>query len=84
MAESYPNTTVLFADLAGFTPWARRTDPARVVGFLDELFTRFDGLAAEFGVEKVKTIGDAYMAVAGAPEPRPTTRRPRWRSPEAC
>lgn len=70
IAESYPDTTVLFADLAGFTPWARQTDPARVVGFLDELFTRFDGLAAECGVEKIKTIGDAYMAVAGAPEPR--------------
>lgn len=70
IAESYPETTVLFADLAGFTPWARRTDPARVVGFLDELFTRFDELATECGVEKIKTIGDAYMAVAGAPEPR--------------
>ena len=69
IAETYPETTVLFADLAGFTPWARETDPARVVGFLDELFTRFDELAAECGVEKIKTIGDAYMAVAGAPEP---------------
>ena len=69
IAESYPATTVLFADLAGFTPWARETDPARVVGFLDALFTRFDELAAECGVEKIKTIGDAYMAVAGAPEP---------------
>jgi guanylate cyclase len=70
IAETYPETTVLFADLAGFTPWARETDPARVVGFLDELFTRFDELAAECGVEKIKTIGDAYMAVAGAPEPQ--------------
>ena len=70
IAESYPETTVLFADLAGFTPWASRTDPARVVGFLDELFSRFDTLAAEAGVEKIKTIGDAYMAVAGAPEPQ--------------
>jgi guanylate cyclase len=70
IAEAYPETTVLFADLAGFTPWARRTDPATVVGFLDQLFTRFDRLAAECGVEKIKTIGDAYMAVAGAPEPR--------------
>jgi adenylate cyclase len=70
IAESYPETTVLFADLAGFTPWARATDPARVVGFLDGLFTSFDELAAESGVEKIKTIGDAYMAVAGAPEPR--------------
>ena len=70
IAESYPQTTVLFADLAGFTPWARETDAARVVGFLDDLFTRFDELAEAAGVEKIKTIGDAYMAVAGAPEPR--------------
>ncbi len=70
IAEAYPSTTVLFADLAGFTPWAQRTDPARVVAFLDRLFTRFDEHAAEAGVEKIKTVGDAYMAVAGAPEPR--------------
>jgi adenylate cyclase len=70
IAESYPETTVLFADLAGFTPWSRQTDPARVVTFLDELFTRFDEVAAMYGVEKIKTIGDSYMAVAGAPEPR--------------
>jgi guanylate cyclase len=70
IAESYPETTVLFADLAGFTPWARQIDAAHVVGFLDELFSRFDVLAAEAGVEKIKTIGDAYMAAAGAPEPR--------------
>ncbi|MGH2418485.1 MAG: adenylate/guanylate cyclase domain-containing protein [Candidatus Limnocylindria bacterium] len=70
IAESYPETTVLFADLVGFTPWARSTDPATVVGFLDELFTRFDELATEAGLEKIKTVGDEYMAVAGAPEPR--------------
>jgi len=69
IAETYPATTVLFADLAGFTPWAQRTDPERVVAFLDGLFSRFDEMAAEFGVEKIKTIGDGYMAVAGAPEP---------------
>ena len=69
IAETYPATTVLFADLEGFTPWARETDPERVVDFLDDLFSRFDALAARHGVEKIKTIGDAYMAVAGAPEP---------------
>ena len=69
IAETYPETTVLFADLAGFTPWARETDPDEVVAFLDDLFSRFDALAADHGVEKIKTIGDAYMAVAGAPEP---------------
>jgi len=70
IAETYPSTTVVFADLAGFTPWAQRTDPGQVVSFLDGLFTRFDELAAESGVEKIKTVGDAYMAVAGALEPR--------------
>jgi guanylate cyclase len=70
IAEAYPETTVLFADLVGFTPWVRETDPARVVSFLDALFTRFDELAIEAGVEKIKTVGDEYMAVAGAPQPR--------------
>jgi guanylate cyclase len=71
IADRYPETTVLFADLAGFTPWARRTDPDAVVSFLDDLFRRFDALAATCGVEKIKTIGDSYMAVAGAPLPSP-------------
>lgn len=70
IAEAYDDTTVLFADIVGFTPWASRTDPDRVVGLLDDLFTRFDKLAAEVGMEKIKTLGDAYMAVAGAPDPR--------------
>ncbi len=69
IADAYPNTTVLFADLVGFTPWAQRTDPDQVVTFLDDLFSRFDELAAACRVEKIKTIGDSYMAVAGAPEP---------------
>jgi adenylate cyclase len=67
IAERYPDTTVLFADIAGFTPWAQATPPDRVVELLDDLFTRFDALVAEHGLEKIKTIGDAYMAVAGAP-----------------
>ena len=70
IADIYPETTVLFADLAGFTPWARVTDPRRVVSALDGLFSRFDRLLANAGMEKIKTIGDAYMAVSGAPEPR--------------
>jgi guanylate cyclase len=69
IAESYPEATVLFADIEGFTPWAQRTSPDRVVELLDGLFTTFDELTASHGLEKIKTIGDAYMAVAGAPEP---------------
>ncbi|MGZ6372975.1 MAG: adenylate/guanylate cyclase domain-containing protein [Candidatus Limnocylindria bacterium] len=70
IADRYPETTILFADLAGFTPWAQRTDPDAVVSYLDDLFRRFDALAATCGVEKIKTIGDSYMAVAGAPMAR--------------
>ncbi len=70
IAEVYPETTVLFSDIAGFTAWVGQTDPDRVVSLLDDLFSRFDRLAADCGMEKVKTIGDAYMAVAGAPEAR--------------
>jgi class 3 adenylate cyclase len=71
IAEAYQEATVLFADIAAFTAWVRGTDPARVVRLLDDLFTRFDAAANEIGVEKIKTIGDAYMAVAGAPQPSP-------------
>jgi adenylate cyclase len=70
IADSYAETSVLFADVAGFTSWTNRTDADRVVGLLDDLFTRFDRVAAECGIEKLKTMGDAYMAVAGAPVPR--------------
>ena len=71
IAERYDDTTILFSDIVGFTPWAQRTDPDRVVALLDRLFSRFDELASEHGVEKIKTIGDAYMAASGAPDPRP-------------
>jgi adenylate cyclase len=67
IAEAYAETSVVFCDIAQFTPWAARTDPARVVDLLDDLFTRLDEIAAVYGVEKIKTVGDAYMAVAGAP-----------------
>lgn len=71
IADLYPETTVLFADLAGFTPWAQRSEPAHVATILDALFSRFDRLVAEAGIEKIKTIGNSYMAVSGAPEARP-------------
>jgi adenylate cyclase len=70
IAELYPATTVVFADIVSFTPWTQRTDPSLVVSLLDDLFSRFDALAAEHRVEKIKTVGDAYMAAAGAPQAR--------------
>ncbi len=70
IADHYDDVTVLFADVVGFTPFAAHETPARIVAVLNELFDRFDTLAERHGLEKIKTIGDAYMVVAGAPEPR--------------
>ncbi len=67
IAEQHDHATVLFADLTGFTPLASQLGPQNTVQLLDELFSAFDVEAERIGVEKVKTIGDAYMAVAGAP-----------------
>ncbi|MGE0212552.1 MAG: adenylate/guanylate cyclase domain-containing protein [Parvibaculaceae bacterium] len=71
IAESFDEATVLFADLKDFTDLSRALGPARIVGLLDELFSIIDQAALVSGMEKIKTIGDAYMAVAGVPHPRP-------------
>jgi class 3 adenylate cyclase len=70
IAEAHADVTVLFADVVDFTPLTERLPPERVVGVLDEVFSAFDELAQRHGLEKIKTIGDAYMVVAGLPEPR--------------
>jgi class 3 adenylate cyclase len=70
IADAFEDVTVLFADLAGFTQRSARMPPAEVVTLLNDVFSRFDELCTRHGLEKVKTIGDAYMAVAGIPEPR--------------
>ncbi len=62
---------MLFADLAGFTPLSASMAPAAVVELLDEVFRIVDGFVAELGLEKIKTVGDEYMAAAGVPRPRP-------------
>jgi adenylate cyclase len=70
IAESFPDATVLFADIVGFTQFAASRQPVEVVEMLNTLFTAFDELTDRFGVEKIKTIGDAYMAAGGLPIPR--------------
>ena len=70
IAEAYPAATVLFADLCGFTQFSQHVSAHELVALLDEIFSLFDNLAIAHGVEKIKTIGDAYMAVAGLPVPR--------------
>ncbi len=66
IADSHDAVTVLFADIAGFTPLSAELDPRALVALLDRLFSAFDRAAARHGVEKIKTIGDAWMATAGA------------------
>jgi adenylate cyclase len=70
-----PSASIVFADLVDFTPMSERLPAAEVVGMLDDLFSRFDALAEIHGLEKIKTIGDCYMAAAGVPDPRPDHAR---------
>lgn len=65
VADRADSVTVLFADVVGFTAYARERDPREVVRLLDDLFAAFDELVAAAGAEKIKTIGDGYMAAAG-------------------
>ena len=71
IADAYPDVTVLFADLVDFTRRSQQISPAQVVAVLNELFSVFDQLAQRQGLEKIKTIGDAYMVAGGLPTPRP-------------
>jgi class 3 adenylate cyclase len=71
IADRFPEVTVLFADLVDFTASSDRSSPERVVRVLADLFAAFDRLAARHGLEKIKTVGDAYMVAGGLPVPRP-------------
>jgi class 3 adenylate cyclase len=71
IADAFAEVTVLFADLVDFTRRSRQVSPAQVVATLNELFSAFDRLAQRHGLEKIKTIGDAYMVAGGLPQPRP-------------
>ena len=67
IADRLPEVTVLVADIVGFTPMSEQVAPTDVVALLNDLFSRFDDLVDELGLEKLKTIGDAYQAMAGLP-----------------
>jgi adenylate cyclase len=71
IVDAFPEVTVLFADLADFTTFSARLSPFEVVKLLNEIFSEFDRLADAHQLEKIKTIGDAYLAVGGLPTPRP-------------
>ena len=71
IVDQLPAVTVLFADIANFTLLAVRVSPEELIEWLNDVFSAFDDLATTHGLEKIKTIGDAYMAAAGLPTPRP-------------
>ena len=71
IADDLAEASVLFADVVDFTPMSAALSPAQLVELLDEVFSCFDAFVAELGLQKIKTVGDAYMAAAGVPRPRP-------------
>ena len=70
ISSSYEDVTILFSDLVGFTQMSSLLTPSDLVALLNDLFTRFDKRAESLGLEKIKTIGDSYMAAGGVPVPR--------------
>ena len=70
IAEAFAEATVLFADIVGFTQLSTQVSPQELVALLNRIFSAFDELAEKHGLEKIKTIGDAYMVVGGLPSPR--------------
>jgi adenylate cyclase len=69
IADAFGDASILFSDIQSFVPLSKRLGAERTVALLNEMMRRFDALADKYGVEKIKTIGDAYMAVAGLPRP---------------
>jgi PAS domain S-box-containing protein len=70
IAQHFDEVTILFADIVGFTPLSARLAPITLVKMLNQIFSEFDALAEQLGLEKIKTIGDAYMVAGGLPTPR--------------
>ena len=71
IADYFAEVTVMFADIVGFTELAAETEPIELVEILNVIFSEFDQLTEQYGLEKIKTIGDAYMVVGGLPAPKP-------------
>ncbi|MDD4974454.1 MAG: adenylate/guanylate cyclase domain-containing protein [Bacteriovorax sp.] len=69
ISDSYPDVSILFADLVGFTELSSKLDAHQLVEVLNEIFTQFDLLCEKYNIEKIKTIGDCYMAASNLPNP---------------
>jgi Adenylate and Guanylate cyclase catalytic domain len=70
IVDTFPHTTVMFLDIAGFTKWSSERDPTQVFTLLENIYHAFDEFARKLGIFKVETVGDCYVAVAGLPTPR--------------
>jgi guanylate cyclase len=70
IADHHPMVSILFADLVGFTPMSAQISPAEIVETLNSIYSHFDILVEQYGVEKIQTIGDGYMVASGLPRPR--------------
>jgi len=70
IADQFDGASILFADVVNFTPMSAQMSPTELVELLNEVFSHFDSLVEKYGLEKIKTIGDCYMAAAGVPRPR--------------
>lgn len=71
IADNFAEVTVLFADIVGFTELSVALTPTELVELLNQIFSKFDALVEQYGLEKIKTIGDSYLVVGGLPTPRP-------------
>ena len=71
IADAHGDVTILFADIVEFTKLAAERGPEQLVTLLSAVFSNFDRLTTQYGLEKIKTVGDAYMVAAGLPDPRP-------------
>lgn len=71
IAERYEAVSILFADVVGFTPLSAAVDAEEMVNLLNEIYTHFDNVVERYGLEKIRTTGDGYMAASGVPVPRP-------------
>lgn len=71
IADDYGSVSVLFADIVNFTPMSAGMTPAQIIDLLNDVFATFDGFVEDLELEKIKTVGDAYMVAAGVPHERP-------------
>ncbi len=71
IAERFEAVSILFADVVGFTPLSAAVDAGEMVNLLNEIYTHFDNVMERHGLEKIRTMGDGYMAASGVPMPRP-------------